>query len=570
MRRHPVWGFARSLLGRLGYVSKAEADATRQPVVQRMAATYENQNSINARAGSTTMAQLRLLAKSCDAVANAIQLRINQVRSTPLLIVPMPGVEEGDVQQEITQANEFITTRGGLGGPGVTKQEFICAATEELLTLGCIASYRRPSLDGGVFSSELVDGATIKPLLGSGGWIPQPPAPAFAQYNIETLQKIGEFTADEMRYVRYNSTLTSRYGKSPTELVLSAIYQYISADTWNLSWFLSGDADFTYWEVPDTWSYDEVERFESTVNSMNDATAGQKTQSRKAVRSGPKRVKDRDRKEADFEGTQVHLIRRIANAFGVNASVLGFEGAQYKVSQEGSQEQAITHGEDVTKLLLSNLITDILHEDLGLTGVQAQWEEPPKDMGPVAEVIAAAGTGVVCPNDSREMLGQPAAEGPYMDAYFLMTPTGPFVLGWRPGAEPPPVLVVEEPAVTEQLALPEAPPEETPGGNGQEAAAPESKAAGDDLRKWERVAVKRFREGHVEKAATFTTDAIPGPEAETIRGLLLVAKSEEDVRAAFDAAPPSGVESVAKALLEAVREETQRRMVGTATTDVRA
>jgi hypothetical protein len=59
----------------------------------------------------------------------------------------------------------------------------------------------------------------------------------------------------------------------------------------------------------------------------------------------------------------------------------------------------------------------------------------------------------------------------------------------------------------------------------------ESKAA--DLNKWERFAVKRFEEGHPEKALDFTSDAIDAVTMGAIRGELEQAESVEDVRHVF-------------------------------------
>lgn len=555
-------------LRRIGYISKAEAEyiAADQRERQRMADEAKHGDA-NWRGGLTTMKQLRTLAVNCDVVANAVQLRIDQVRATPLQVLPVDGLDESEAQSEIEQAQEFLATTGGLGGPGVTWQEFICSGVYDLLTVGALAGYRRANKRGGMFAFELVDAATIKPLLTPGGWPPQPPDFAFEQYNLSSGQKVGQFTADELRYVRYNSALTSRFGRSPTENVLVAILQYLAYDAWNLSWATDGDADFSYWEVPSEWSVQQIEEFTAFINSLNAAMAGKQAMATKPIPAGPKRVKERPIKEASFEKTQVHLVRRIARAFGLNASVLGFEGAQYKVTQEGSEKQAVLWGADVTKLLLSDLLTDILQDDLGLTKVKAGWDEGGEDLSEVATWLNTVGTTLVPINEGREKLGLPGLEGPYVDAVFVMSQTGPVVLGWTPGTEPPP----EEEPEPEAALVPPPPPPETPEEPlAQEPPPPAAKSLGEtadrDLAKWRTKALKFLREGHLAKAVAFSSDSLPPSVVQSVAGRLAVAKSAEDVRAAFEVGDNGNgreglTEEVAKSLLAAVREEQSARSV---------
>jgi hypothetical protein len=59
-------------------------------------------------------------------------------------------------------------------------------------------------------------------------------------------------------------------------------------------------------------------------------------------------------------------------------------------------------------------------------------------------------------------------------------------------------------------------------------------AAQEELRTWQRFALKRFQEGHPEKALAFKCKNISLVRAETILGALEAAKSVDDVRSAFE------------------------------------
>ena len=546
----PYPGWVTKLANYLGFVSKSEALRLSADGVRAigMDTSIERQGTANMRGGRVTFEDLRALAVSCDAVSNAIQFRVDQIRSTPVEVVPVKGYDEDQVADEIAMAQQFLSTPGGLGGPGVPLVDFLSAATYDLLSIGCVATYRRLNKGGSTYSEEMVDAATLKPLKTAEGWTPAPPEIAYEQYRTSSQQKVGEFTADEIRYVRYNARSFSRFGGSPTENVLMAILQYIAYDSWNLSWATDGDAEFTYWTAPQDTDSNTREQFDAVVAAINAASAGRKVVAPVSIPAGFERHHDRSLKEADFEETQVHLVRRIATAFGLNATVLGFEGAQYKVSQDSASERAKTESGDVTKLLLAGLLNDIIHDDLGLTRVMVQWEAEEKSLEPLARTLQAAGTKFYTVNDGRRMLGLPELEGGLVDASYEMTAGGPVVLGWTPGTQPPDDHSGEAP-VGESAAL------------APTLQSAEGQAAKADEARWSRLARKRLREGHLEKALHFSSPFIRPHRREAIASRLVTAKSADDIRMAFeeDGPSPDITAVVAEELLRAVRTELSAR-----------
>lgn len=532
-----VWDMLRRrLTGRRPlHKTQTETYADAGPIM-RFDARQDNRQYGELRAELTSFRMLRRLAETCDAVANAVQCRIDQIRSTPLSFRAPADADPEVAEGQVTQAEEFFATEGGLGGPGVTFQDLLCILVEDLLVIGCCALYRRPTKGGDTYSIEYVDAATIKPLLTDGGWRPLPPEPAYEQVDARG-KRVGAFTADEMRYIRFRARSDSRWGRSPTENVLGAIAQYIAADDYNLSYFVDGDGEWSYWKVPADWSPDQIKAFDAYVEAVNKARAGKQGAARRSMPAGPERVSARPRSEAAFEKTQVHLVRRIARAFSLSASVLGFEGVQYKVAQEDQRKTAELWGENVLKLLLKGLFDDILHEDLNLPDVEAVWLDEVEDLEPVARMITQAGTQRVSPNRAREMLGLPPAEGPYVNALYEMTGAGQIVvIGWEPGTDAP------------QETAPEHDP-------------PISAETRADLERWERKALRMLKEGDVRKCR-FESSFIPPPLCEAIEDKLQVAKSAADVRAAFALGGPVDLARIAgdlETLLAISRAERGKR-----------
>jgi hypothetical protein len=204
--------------------------------------------------------------------------------------------------------------------------------------------------------------------------------------------------------------------------------------------------------------------------------------------------------------------------------------------------------------MLQRFFTDLLHEDLGLATVEFRFDTLATDRLLMANVLKQAGPERFTVNESREMLGQPEAEGPLVDALWTATPAGvPLVLGYPKGKTPA------------DTGAPVVPPEEAPAPAAETPPPPETLQKADaDLRRWRKQALKFHREGHLEKALTFTSDAIPAGQRGQIAEALEKATTAEDVRAAFElqAAPETTAARLAgdlEALLHGVREERGRR-----------
>ena len=516
-------------LAKLGYV-KAEPEAIRY---YTNADGYGHANERGGGHAKLTFAQLRAFADSCDAVRNAIDVRTAQIIGTALTFIPVDGIEEDVVQDEIKQAKEFITKKGGLGGPGVTFQEFMGQIIEDLLVCGCCAIYRRRTRGKKIFSLEPIDAATIKPLQTEGGWTPQPPEIAYEQY--VGGRKVRAFNATEIHYRRLNARTHSRWGMSPTEYVVGAILQYLGYDAWNLSWVTDGDGDIGHWEGPQDATPEERKQFDILLKKLRSTLQTRQRGATVSLPYGFRWVPRRERKEGDFEGTQTFLIRRIAAAFRVNATVLGFAGEQYKVSTEEQIGISEMWGEDVFKLLIKSLLDDILHDDLGLTQIQAQWDDDDENLQEIANTINTAGTLFLTPNEGRQMLGLPILEGGLADSLFIMTASGPAVV-W--GDNPTP-----------QQTDPKDDKNLTPD-------------ADDDLQKWKRKALKYHAEGKLAKCE-FYSDVIPPGIMEDVRIKLEKSQNAADIQAAFfieaSGGELSSLTSNLERLLRTVRDERGRR-----------
>ena len=86
---------------------------------------------------------------------------------------------------------------------------------EEMLVIDAATIYPRYARGGALYSLDIIDGATIKPLIGEDGRAPEPPDPAYQQ--ILKGVPAADFSADELIYLPRNLRSHRLYGMSPVE-----------------------------------------------------------------------------------------------------------------------------------------------------------------------------------------------------------------------------------------------------------------------------------------------------------------------------------------------------------------
>ena len=88
---------------------------------------------------------------------------------------------------------------------------------EDMLVIDAATLYPRYTRGGSLYSLDIIDGATIKPLIGEDGRSPEPPDPAYQQ--ILHGVSAADFSADELLYLPRNVRAHRLYGMSPVEQI---------------------------------------------------------------------------------------------------------------------------------------------------------------------------------------------------------------------------------------------------------------------------------------------------------------------------------------------------------------
>jgi SPP1 gp7 family putative phage head morphogenesis protein len=325
-------------------------------------------------------------------------------------------------------------------GNGLELSDWIGSLLEEHLVLDAVAIYPRQTYGGDLWSVELLDGSTIKPLLDERGGRPLPPFPAFQQiiYGFPRGEWMADqpgegeavdgLTSDQLVYRRYTVRTWTPYGYSPTEQALVDMDLYLRRLSWIRDEYTPGVQSETWMKIAgDTsWTAAQLREYE---RALNDDFSSNRARIRFTPPGGePDYGSDTgERYKADYD---LHLIKLVASHFGVTLPELGFSEAKGLGSSGWSEgQEAVQHRQSVlpTARWLEALLTGISHRFLAMPaelefrflGLDDQDEE-------VADKIAEARvrSGRMTYNEARDALGLPRYPIPEADKPAIVTGTG--------------------------------------------------------------------------------------------------------------------------------------------------
>ena len=137
---------------------------------------------------------------------------------------------------------------------------------EDLLVIDAATIYPRYDRAGKLYSLDIVDGATIKPLIGQDGRAPEPPDPAYQQ----VLHGVpaADFSAEELLYLPRNVRAHRLYGMSPVEQIALTINIALRREATTLDYYRTGSVPDAFGTVPKEWTGDEIRSFQDYFDAQ--------------------------------------------------------------------------------------------------------------------------------------------------------------------------------------------------------------------------------------------------------------------------------------------------------------
>jgi hypothetical protein len=364
--------------------------------------------------------QLRALADNCDIVRLLIETRKDQMERLAWNIRKKPG-PDGKIAAGAEADPAIVAIETFLAKPDRVHpwNTWLRQLIEELLVTDAPTIYRHPTVGGGLYGLQLIDGATIFRVIDDYGRTPAPPLPAYQQI-LKGIPAV-DYTADELLYRPRNVRVHKLYGFSPVEQIVMTINIAIRRAVFQMNYFTEGNIPEALIGTPENWTPKQIAEFQSWFDSV---LAGNLAARRKgifvpgAIAKGMVFTKD-----PELKGVVDEWLARIA-CFCFSMPATPFITQVNRATSENAHDAALEEGLWPLQLWVKQLIDEILAVDFKRSDLEFVWkddrEADPQVVAEIAEKYVRNAIKTI--NEQRGELGLDPVPGG--DKPLLLTATG--------------------------------------------------------------------------------------------------------------------------------------------------
>src|SRR5271154_2881157 len=180
--------------------------------------------------------ELRALADALPLLRAVIETRKDQIAGQNYAIRARARADTPDASKSIDAVSRFLARPDRRH----SFADWLRMLVEEMLVIDAATIYPRYARGGSLYSLDIIDGATIKPLIGEDGRAPEAPDPAYQQilHGIPA----ADFSADELLYLPRNVRTHRLYGMSPVEQIALTVNIAIRRDIATLDYYQMGSS----------------------------------------------------------------------------------------------------------------------------------------------------------------------------------------------------------------------------------------------------------------------------------------------------------------------------------------
>ncbi len=271
---------------------------------------------------------------------------------------------------------------------------------EDMLVIDAACLYPRYSRSGGVYSLDVVDGATIKPLIAEDGRSPAPPDPAYQQ----VLHGVpaGDFTSDELIYLPRNARSHRLYGFSPVEQIALTVNIALRREQATLDYYNTGSVPDSFATLPKDWTVDQIRQFQDYFDALMSGNLAR----RRMVKFMPADFKLTETRQPPLKDMYDEwLARVICYAFSVPASA--FITQVNRATSETLRAQAATEGLVPLKSWVKMLLDRVIALAFASPDVEFVWvgDDAVDPLEQAQTIAILVGAGVKTIAEARVELG---------------------------------------------------------------------------------------------------------------------------------------------------------------------
>lgn len=343
--------------------------------------------------------QLRALGDSYDLLRLAIETRKDQMGKLSFSIEPKmkPGqVRREKPDERCAELEKFWAVPDREHG----WQTWLRMVLEDLFVIDAPSIYVRKNLAGGVYSLDILDGATIKRVIDDHGRTPVAPAPAYQQV-LKGLPAI-DYSRDELIYKPRNPRSNKIYGYSPVEQIIMTVNIAIRRQIHQLQFYTEGNVPEALLGVPETWTPDQISAFQRYWDTILEGNTAQRRHL-KFVPGGMTPIFTRDPMLKDEYDEW--LARVICYCFSLPP--LPFVKQMNRATAQTSYDAALEEGLEPLMLWVKELVDTTIAKYWGWADLELVWADvrkvSPQERAQIDATLVRAGIKGI--DESRQDLG---------------------------------------------------------------------------------------------------------------------------------------------------------------------
>jgi len=277
---------------------------------------------------------------------------------------------------------------------------------EDMLVIDAATLYPRYNRGGSLYALDVIDGATIKPLIGEDGRPPEAPDPAYQQ--ILKGVPAADFSTEELLYLPRNARAHRIYGFSPVEQIALTVNIALRRDAATLDYYSAGSTPDAFATLPKEWTADQIRSFQDYFDALMSGNLARRRQTKfmpadfKLIEARQPPLKDQ---------YDEWLARLICYAFSVPVSA--FVSQVNRATGETLRQQATQEGLIPLKAWVKNALDHVICVCMNEPGLEFVWvgddAVDPLEQAQTLQILV--GAGIKTREEARADLGLAPAGG---------------------------------------------------------------------------------------------------------------------------------------------------------------
>jgi Phage portal protein len=233
-----------------------------------------NLNYIPRADDSVSFGELRGLADALPLLRSVIETRKDQIAAQSYAIRPRDRKDSTATAQAIEAVTCFLARPDRRHSFAAWLRMLL----EDMLVIDAATLYPRYDRGGSLYSLDVIDGATIKPLIGEDGRAPEPPDPAYQQI----LKGIpaADFSVEELLYLPRNVRAHRLYGMSPVEQIALTVNIALRREAATLDYYRAGSTPDAFATLPKEWTADQIRSFQDYFDALMSGNLARRRQTK--------------------------------------------------------------------------------------------------------------------------------------------------------------------------------------------------------------------------------------------------------------------------------------------------